>query len=486
MFDNTVKTAHRVQSKSKNTFPLKIKQYIVIAFAISALALSVNSPEAFANDESEPWSLAKEFENNSCAYKIYSIPPVDPKTKQAKYESHYITLWSQGIGGVITNSVPADKSGRAQTGERIATDQDWFIYPDPEKPTTFLIQTVTNGEFMSITDPFGIARRWARVESKSDNSQNFKFINFQNPSTLPGSIIGNIVSPVLNIQEGTRNEYVTATPNNDIRRWSTTNERDQQFQLERVACNTDNTKKPIIEQIPYRIPSFQNDSPLGKGKDINEIPMKLREYIVAVTTLSALVVDDKRYPNKLTQMKATPWYNLVQKQYWDRGKDRGYYKRIIPKSDSINVSFQTQNGFSSSNMTTITHTEGWEVNAGLELQAGATLGDPKQGPSSSKGAKLNLAAKYNVTNTTVNQSGSANNQLNTKIEGETLSSSEIEYTVVYWALVDKFELIDSQGNIANTIEYVDPSLVDKEWYPRDNQKLNSDMAGSKPKVETGM
>ena len=203
--------------------------------------------------------------------------------------------------------------------------------------------------------------------------------------------------------------------------------------------------------------------------------MKTEPVQVGCETLSALGVNDERYANKLDQVATTPYYQLVHRQYWDYGKNRGGAgnNEGVGSSD---FSVSITNGFSQTDMQSIEKTVGWEITAGVELAGKIPIPSGKAGvPAGSISTKASLGMKWSTQTTESKSSDKSESKETTYDRRVTMPAIGRKYKLITWSLVDQFSLIDHKGNTVKTWEDVNTMVY---------RQTSDAQLPSEPAVET--
>jgi len=422
-----------------------------------ALTTNQSSPilsftTAYPYQEAAQFSPGAEFENHACDYYIY---------EQTNYEHIGI--------GPPTGSVDLV----VKTGTDTSAKSHWYIYPaqDPNGTWKWRFMTLQNGEFMSVNGAGGVIR-WAL--NPSDKGQYFQFFNIAT---------GNLNTAAFNLVEGTNGEFLSTSPLGNLRRWAQSRGTDQLYKLQQGNCAPRPTNLPNVQYTPNGIPFPVQEVPIT-DLVLTGVPQKHPEYVVGTSLISALGTQDDGYTDKLTQMQQSPWYTLVHKQYWSREPNRGAAYSQPTAGVTQQWQYTVQNGFTYTDMTSISHTVGWEISGGAEASGSVALGakDPRgETVKATEGAKANLAFKYSQTDTTMHQTGTTTNQTVTTTTTRTLAPTGKAYVVVAWSLVDKFELYRSNAPTPmKTWENVQPiTQQNLQWWPEDTRQ---DAPAAKPTI----
>jgi hypothetical protein len=487
----------------------------------------VNVPTSIEQDinRDSSWNLKDELESNACQYRIYSLrsDKNDPKYLTDLIGNGVEDVVISHLWKNKDDSFPRlveVKNPRIDNAEAEHT-QEFVIFPDTDiedsqntNSPRIRIQGVLSKRFLS-THPFGYFGMSDPVNSTVDKSQQFTLFEFGvlpeikkvNPLFAQNLIDSdkNIKrSPIFKIRVGNdnddkvdlkgknsviKNEFVTTIApsfekryTDGLHRWNETDDVDQLFQLERVNCihNASSIRPNERTQDNIPRPTQEKDKEFPDPKDPTKKITKFYHlkstdsegypsqrtpsYVVATSRLSALVVNDPNFGDKVGQLKSSPWYELEHTQYWDYGKDRGYVTEILASAHKATRKRQTQNGFSRKELKSISETIGFEVSGQLTGK-GTDSQIPLNPGQRALEANLNIAAKYSQSKTILESTENTKTEaVMVEVTDEFTSSNE-KRVIVVWVLVDHFKLTDYRGNIVKEYEFVNPSITSIDEFP---------------------
>lgn len=322
-------------------------------------------------------------------------------------------------------------------GETGGDEQAWLVIPLGGR--SYRIMTKQNGEYMAVGSD-GNIRRWA---FQDEPAQVFRLVN------------GDV--DTFNIQEGTKNEFVTVVdPGGNVRRWEKTNKNDQKFKFEPWKAKP----KPNLPQ-PDAEPGQIGDVPRLSSCDFTELPVSTEPKTVAYATIPATAVDDGTYSDKIAQMEANPYYVMQRSQYWTRQGDFGYSYEHQPGDGAgfeKTVKFEATAGTTK----TVEKTMGtrFSVNGGFSVD-GTRLGIPgkmsaEMAYETSQQLKTTLVSIESVTQTE-----------ETKVSHT--YDKNAHYTICGWSLIDVYTLFRADLKTIVCIEKVGSKgvAIKTDQYPSD-------------------
>ena len=305
----------------------------------------------------------------------------------------------------------------------------WCIYPtkNSKGEKRYRIQTLFDKKYMSVGSNGNIIS----YDYKNDDTQLFDFKKLGD---------GNY-----NIIESTNDEYVAVGWGGNILRWKLSNDKDQKFALTPYQPKTKPTLPKISagktvyvnNRIPY--PKF-NEGNIEGGLTRGE------SYIISEDLIPATLVDDSQYSSKIDQIKSSPYYYLVRRQYYMPNPI------FIPPGGKSTYTAEMDYSFSSSSVNQIEQKVSW----GIEASVGVEY----------EGATASLKTQYENSKSYLNRSENNTSQKN-KITRtvELASPATRDFIVVVWQLMNEYTLYDFNGNAVDGSKWESEETKYQVSYP---------------------
>jgi hypothetical protein len=301
-------------------------------------------------------------------------------------------------------------------------EQAWLVIPLGGR--SYRIMTKQNGEYMAVGSNGNILR-WG-FEDKP--TQVFRLVNGD--------------TDTFNIQEGTKNEFITVVdPGGNVRRWEKTNKKDQQFKFEPWKDKA----KPKLPK-PEAEPGQIGDVPRLTSYDFTELPVATDPKIVAYATIPATAVDDDTYSDKIAQMESNPYYVMQRSQYWTREGDFGYSYEHQP-GDSAGFEKIVKFEVTAGTTKTVEKTMGTK----FSVNGGFTADGSRQGIPGKMSAEMAYETSQQLKTTLVS-SESVKQSEETRVTHT--YDKNLRYTICGWSLIDVYTLFRADLKTIVCIEKV--------------------------------
>ncbi len=335
-----------------------------------------------------------------------------------------------------------DNGNILRWGETKGDEQVWLVIPVGER--SYRIMTKQNGEYMAVGSDGNILR-WG-FEDKP--TQVFRLVNGD--------------TDTFNIQEGTKNEFVTVVRKPfgaNVRRWAKTNKDDQKFKFEPWG----EKPKPDLPK-PEAEPGRIGDVPRLTGFDFTELPMATEPKTVAYATVLATCVYDPAFSDKIAQMNGNPYYVMERSQYWSREADHGYAYEHQP-GDAAEFQTKVVHEVTSSSSQSIEHTIGTK----FSVKGGFSVGGERAGIKGTMSGEMAYEMSDQLKTSLVSSKDVSNRV--EKTVTHTFDKDQ-HYTICGWSLIDVYTLYRSDLKTVVSVEKVGNlgESIKTDQYPSDVPK----------------
>lgn len=282
------------------------------------------------------------------------------------------------------------------------------------------IYTVQNGECLAVGASGSIVR-WCDTRGPE---QLFRFVNFRASDRS------------CNIQENTRQEFISVDVEGNILRAPATGGEEQRFILE--ATDVFLPDPETLEQVigGRKMSPSADAVPLHPAMaTLSSSPTAPKEeYLIGVDVLPSVFVDDTSYTNKIGQVRQHPYYYLTRTRHWEKVSDR-----VFQHGPRTSHTAEVTHGCSSRDLRAIEKTIGAVVGAKLGGEP-ARETSKETGLSAKVGGELNF--QFSWQRRELEEMERNNEEYHREAETVELVPTE-ECRLILWQLVDRYTLFDS-------------------------------------------